>query len=328
MMLVVNLSPLEIAEDDCNSKFTFNITIKNLRHAKSLIHRYYVDEYDNVKEITKDDINNIIGKKIRLRSPITCMTDNYKICRKCVGNYDFISPYIGILTGQYLEERLTQSTMSSHHLSGAANIYIDDILKEYIKNHLINITNDSNTFELEFDENIPQNIKDVIINNKDYRYDQNISNTILKFKNYNSNEFIPNQDASQIVDNVAALLKSCISTKKVKIPDITDTYYKLIEEFFKISNIYTIFIELLLANSHVNQDNITYRYCLKQGLNPTICKRYSIKSLNRLISKILSWLYEPNKTSIRNFYNYSQDFNNSEEIQKLSVFEKIWIDKF
>ena len=294
-----------------------------------MIHRYYLDENDNVKEIIESDLTNIVDKTIRLRSPITCMTDNYKVCRTCTGNYNFVSPYIGILTGQYLEERLTQSTMSSHHLSGAANLTIDVEFKDYISKHLIEIINNpDSTFELKFDQEIDSYINGIVSLNNDYRYLGNIDNYTMKFANYNDSEFIPNQDASQIVDNVSLLLRSCISTKRVTIPDIQTTYYGLIHEFFKISNIYTIFIEILLANSHVNRENIIYRYCLKNNLNTNIYKRYSIKSLNRLISKILSWLYEPNKSSIRNFYNYSQNYNDPEEVNKLSIFEKIWIDKF
>jgi len=324
----VNLSPLEIVEDDCGSEFTFNIEIKNIKHAESLIHRYYLDENNNIKEIMEADINNLVGKTIRLRSPITCMTENYKLCRTCVGNYNFTSPYIGILAGQYLEERLTQSTMSSHHLSGAASLAVDLKFKDYISKHLIHIHNYEDCFELEFNENVNQEIIDLLIENTDYRFVEIVNEKTLKFNIYNNDEFIDNEDASKIVDNVSLLLRSCISTKKTKIPNIHETYYGLIEEFFKISNIYTIFVEILLANSHVNKENIIYRYCLKDNLNPIIFRRYSIKSLNRLISKILSWLYEPNKSSIRNFYNYTNDLTNENEVKKLSIFEKIWIDKF
>lgn len=322
---VVNLSPLEIVEDDCHSKFTFDIEVKDIKHAKSLIHRYHVIDGET-KELLEPDIYNIVGKNIRLRSPITCMTDNYKICKKCVGNYNFTSPYIGILAGQYLEERLTQTTMNSHHLSGAASLIIDENIKNYFSDHLINIYNQENSFSLEFDQEIDVDILNILKNEKNYKFNSMINNKLLKFDNYNLNEEVINEDASKISDNVGLLLKSFINTKANKIPSIDTTYYLLINEFFKISNIYTIFIEILLANSHVNKNNILYRYCLKNNLDRTIWKRYSIKSLNRLISKILSWLYEPNKTNIRNFYT---DINlNKEEIDKLSVFEKIWIDKF
>ncbi len=324
-MLVVNLSPLEIVEDDCKSTFTFDIEVKNIKHAKSLIHRYYVDANDNIKEIVESDVNNLVGKNIKLRSPITCLTDNYKICKTCIGNYNFTSPYIGILAGQYLEERLTQSSMSSHHLSGSATLNVDKDLKNYFGKKLIDIENFENDFDLIFSEPVDDYILEIIKSNPDYRFNYVKQNNILNFGIYQNSEFIENQDAGKIVSNVANLLKSRVSTRKDKVPDITDTYYGLIDEFFKISDIYTIFIEILLANSHVNSDNIIYRYCLKNNLDTKIYKRFSIKSLNSIISNVLSWLYEPNKLSIRNFYN---KVCNDTELDKLSVFEKIWLDKF
>jgi hypothetical protein len=328
-MLVINLSPLEIVEDNCNTTHTFNITVKDLKHAKSLLHRYYVNDNDEVKEILESDINNIVGTKIRLRSPITCFTSNFKLCKTCVGNYNFTSPYIGIITGQYLEERLTQSSMSSHHLSGAATLNIDPMLKEYFANELIDIVNNENDFELTFKTQIPLYVINKLNENTNYRLmEVTESNTKLRFMNYRHDEFIENQDAGQIVANVSDLLKSFITNRKNTLPSIEDTYYGLIEEFFKISSVYTIFIETLLANSHVNKDDIIYRYCLKDGLDSKLFRRYSIKSLNKIISKILSWLYEPNKSSIRTFYDYSNDNKNELDINSLSVFEKIWIDKF
>lgn len=318
------MSPLEIIEDDCKSTHTFNITVKDIKHAKSLIHRFYVDEYNNLKELLESDIENVIGKVLRLRSPITCMTSNFKLCKTCVGNYNFTTPYVGILAGQYLEERLTQTTMSSHHLSGSATLPIDNVLKDYFDKKLINIKNYEKHFNLIFSENIDQNIIDILKNNENYRYVSNEDN-IINFEVYNKDEIVENQDSGKIIENVDKLLRSIIKKGKVPLPSINTTYYGLIEEFFKISDIYTVFIEMLLANSHVNRDNIIYRYCLKDSLDPTIWRRYSIKSLNKLISIILSWLYEPNKSSIRKFYNLD---STPEEIEKLSVFEKIWLDKF
>lgn len=121
--LVMNLSPVEIAEENCESKFGLVINILSKTHAESLIDRYYTT-YDptlvaksgivkvnsNWRLFTKDDVESSVGKSYAFRSPITCQTKDFKICKHCFGNH-IQTPYIGIVTGQSLAERLTQLTL-------------------------------------------------------------------------------------------------------------------------------------------------------------------------------------------------------------------------
>ena len=122
--LVLNLSPEEFSEDDCKTNFGLVITIKSKDHALSLIGKYYGDIKQNSitnaglgcidgewKLFTEDNVEDSINKTFIFRSPITCQTANFKICRKCFGEINIQSPFIGIITGQSIAERLTQLSM-------------------------------------------------------------------------------------------------------------------------------------------------------------------------------------------------------------------------
>ena len=122
--LVLNLSPEEFSEDDCKTNFGLVITIKSKDHALSLVGKYYgnikpntisnagIASVDNEwKLFTEDDVESSINKTFIFRSPITCQTKNFKICKKCFGEIHIHSPFIGIITGQSIAERLTQLSM-------------------------------------------------------------------------------------------------------------------------------------------------------------------------------------------------------------------------
>jgi hypothetical protein len=102
--MVMNLSPMEIVEDDCGVKYGFNIRIQDDKHAKSLVNRW-VFKIDGKQELFTDEMandSNNIGKVLNFRSSISCQTPNMRVCQRCFGDYKNIkSPYVGILAGQY-----------------------------------------------------------------------------------------------------------------------------------------------------------------------------------------------------------------------------------
>ncbi len=107
--MVMNLSPIEIVEEDCGVKYGFNIEVQNKKHAESLLNRWIFREDGKQELFTSELMEESIGKTLNIRSSISCITPNMRICKRCFGKYDNIkSPYAGILAGQYLAERLTQ----------------------------------------------------------------------------------------------------------------------------------------------------------------------------------------------------------------------------
>ena len=132
-------SILDIHNEDCGTSGTIPITL-NSKLIKSIMYRNYYLEDPNVNlnaELYKIDENtnveDLIGKKIYLRSPITCASPN--ICKTCYGDLYKLhkSKYIGFIAAQTLGERSTQLVLRTFHTGGVAQMDSkgehDDIVK-------------------------------------------------------------------------------------------------------------------------------------------------------------------------------------------------------
>ena len=110
------LGPIEIVEEDCGCTQGLNIHVQNESHFKTLIGKYWSDgmKDEEWKLITEND-TDLIDKWIMLRTPMTCKTPNFKICKKCFGEKKIRTPYVGVTAGQCMTERLTQLLMRSFH---------------------------------------------------------------------------------------------------------------------------------------------------------------------------------------------------------------------
>ena len=110
--LIMNLSPLEIIEDDCGTEEGFDIEILNKHHARMLVNRY-VKINGKYKLATEELMIDNIGNTLTFRSSITCQTGGFKLCKKCFGNYNIADKkYVGIIAGQVVAERLTQLSIN------------------------------------------------------------------------------------------------------------------------------------------------------------------------------------------------------------------------
>ena len=318
--MVINLSSLEIVEEDCGTKFGFNIKILNKTHNRSLLNRYFIDSNKNVRlydeSFALDDSN--IGKTFLFRSPITCRTADFKICRKCTGIQKFDSPFLGVMTGQYVEERLTQLTMSSFHTSGSATLTLDKELKDFIQTnvHDINI-NDLGYIEIEFKVDIPETIVDKFKEEPRFKFVCQTAINRLTFETYN--EKLENEDVGIIIKRVNRILAT--QTGKALIP-VNIAYEDLILALYEVSDIFSVFVELLLTNCYVNKDEKLIRYALNNGEDAIIHKKYSTKMLHKIQSKALSLIFEPNKRSILNYYDSSNCSHS--EVKSPTIFESIW----
>lgn len=318
--MVINLSSLEIVEEDCGTNVGFKITILNSMHNQSLLNRYFINEFGSLvlydKSYAYDDSN--IGKMFLFRSPITCQTADFKVCRKCVGQQKFKSPYIGLMAGQYIEERLTQLTMSSFHNSGSASIKLDPILKEFFRINLNDIEEYENEIVVKFKHDLDQEIISKFVNTPEFRFVKQLNPTDLLFNKYH--EKLENEDVGKIIKKVNSILATQLKNNLIP---LNEAYNDVVTSLHQISDIYSIFIELLLANSYVNKNNTIIRYAIKNGEPTDIYKKYNTKQLHKLQSKTLSLIYEPNKNSILDYY---KDPITSSQ-QNLSIFEKIWASK-
>ncbi|MFW6247032.1 MAG: hypothetical protein ACOC22_02555 [bacterium] len=112
--LTMALSPIELAEEDCKTPGYIETVIFSRKHAQSLVGKYYQLSDGIMKDwevLDSKTAISLINRKIKLRSPMTCHTSDFRICKKCFGERYFPTKYVGVVAGQIVSERLTQLIM-------------------------------------------------------------------------------------------------------------------------------------------------------------------------------------------------------------------------
>lgn len=132
--LIYSTSNIELGTDeDCGTKdyLIMDVVVKgddgnidlnkSEKFAKTLLWRYIVTNDNKLHLITTKNYKDIVGKKIRLRSPLYC--ENKKVCKKCYGKLHNIlhSDQIGIIATHALSERITQLILKNFHTSGVVS---------------------------------------------------------------------------------------------------------------------------------------------------------------------------------------------------------------
>lgn len=113
----------------CDTKNFVEITISNKWIFQRFIGRYYRDTPDGEdKVIKRTDKDNIVGRKIYLRDPMTCQskTMGHGICYKCYGKLAYTNRYISIgkIAAEILSAILTQRFLSAKHILTAKPIKV------------------------------------------------------------------------------------------------------------------------------------------------------------------------------------------------------------
>lgn len=90
--------------------------------ARSLRYRWYMDDDNQLKQITEQNYDQFYGRTLRLRSPLFCK--HGKLCKKCYGDslkYCH-SKYVGVISAQAMGEVATQLTLRTFHVGGVAQM--------------------------------------------------------------------------------------------------------------------------------------------------------------------------------------------------------------
>ncbi len=106
--LVMALSMIEFDLDDCETDKHLSFVVTSNKHAQTLVGKYYRDPNSTDRKWKVLDLKtaiDFINRKIEVRSPITCQNPNFKICRKCFGEKNINTKYVGIVAGQTVVER-------------------------------------------------------------------------------------------------------------------------------------------------------------------------------------------------------------------------------
>lgn len=306
--LVMNLSSIELIMDDCQTKFGLMIKIQNKKHAMSLINRWFLKN-DTWELATEQEVLKLIGQNIIFRSPITCGTQKFGICRKCFGNYNIQTPYVGIVAGQCLAERLTQLSLRTFHTSGSCTLPVNKNIVNFIHKHLQQIVNTKFIFDMDIPEDIAIEISQI-------SGFQDIDHNIIIFQEL---EDVPNEDVTLRIKELSLLLKGY---KARSLQDIVSFYETFIDNILSVGNIYSVFVEIVMTNMFITNTNKIFRHQLNQHNTSqiiTLDKKLGIKRLHTHVSKLLGLLYEPNVQSI-----YKLKERSTLPIATNTIFEQIW----
>ena len=311
--LTMALSILEIVEDDCNSQTHLITTIFDKKHCETLVGKYYkFNETDDLKVMDLQTAIQNIGNKIYLRSPMTCQTKNFKMCRTCFGDRKYPTTHVGIIAGQCLSERLTQLIMRSFHTSGSAILDIDTELVKFFTNNLIDINRNNNNYILTFKNiNIPESIKQI--------------NGFIELQNNTAIfthhiDVVKNKDTIQLMLKVKQLLK----TQKFPTMHPFEFYEEMMKLIIEVETPYSSFIEMLFANMFICNPEKTEFWRYFQDKKPI--RKFGDKNVVAYINKSLYTLFQPNQRTLKDLSN-TININNDSDSSDLTIYEKICIGK-
>ncbi|MEM4386067.1 MAG: hypothetical protein QXD03_05935 [Candidatus Anstonellales archaeon] len=304
--MTLNLSPIELIEGDCSENGKpnyFKIKILSEDHLKSLYGRWFKN--GSSESIIDDRTHLSVGDEIEIRSPIFCKAKDFKVCKKCFGNYYVPSNRVGILAAKYISERFTQLTLRTFHTSGSCSIHINRNFVDFIKDHLLDIKREGRLNYWVFDSDIS---KDIF---SEYPGFIDFKDKTLIFEDLT--DIYENDDISRdIKEFKKSLMKSGSSN------DVLEVYEKCILILLKNSEIFSTYLEIVLCNMFIGGDGNILRY----SSDGKKSDRYSIKTIHNSVNPILGLLYEPNLRSILNV----KDIENLRNTKPISIFEKLWVE--
>jgi hypothetical protein len=107
---------------DCGSEITLTVDISN-RNSKTLLYKYIVDGHTLVC-LNKSNINEYMGKQVKMRSPLGCRYTN-GVCEICAGKLIGSladGMHVGIYAALQTTEKIVQVILSSKHLQRMTSV--------------------------------------------------------------------------------------------------------------------------------------------------------------------------------------------------------------
>lgn len=127
---------LRLVEGDCKSQMYLELDISDGLE-NSLIGRFYFDDSKKkLIEITEENKNKIVGKTIKLRSPIYCKSKDDTICLTCYGTLGskLDTKYIGLVAGSTINRATVEGySMKAKHSLGMVKVEDVDFTKDIIE---------------------------------------------------------------------------------------------------------------------------------------------------------------------------------------------------
>ena len=277
-----------------NGNYKFN-------QLKLLNHRWYIDEWisdkPQLKKIDLDESNDqeyLVGKTIKLFSPVTCQHKDYQICKKCFGDKLPESINLGSTVGAALSEGIIQSVLRAHHFGGAFIAHENQELLDLLKRA-----------EFRYPDTI------IVSDKKDLEFIESYLNTIYEEDDFNlevkevDNKFeitieilnMPfNDDSVKALGEIVGLIDRNRDQGSVITPD---NLYKQLYHVIEENNILSIYLELIISLLYYDEDGILYRYSNKE-----ISYQTALKNIIEVLDPKLSIFYNFSNRVISKIYNH------------------------
>jgi hypothetical protein len=71
---------------DCGSKIYIETTLTK-KNSRMFMYSYMIKPNGSLEELTSDNLNQYMGKKVKFRSTLFCKSTTGGVCHKCAGNF-------------------------------------------------------------------------------------------------------------------------------------------------------------------------------------------------------------------------------------------------
>ena len=280
---------------DCETDKYYEIKIRNKNHLKLLNHRWFYNEETQQEELIDTNDKSLIGKVIKLRSPVTCKNENYKICQKCFGEKHPESVNLGSTVGAALSEGIIQSVLRAHHFGGAFIAHENKKLLEILRRSdfkgpdTIIVKEHS---DLEFITDYLKTIYD----------EEDINLTVTEQDGYIEIKIevinMPfNDDSVKALNNIVGLIDKNRDESSMIPPD---ELYEQLAHVIEENGILSVYLELIISLLYYDEDGILYRYTEKPLKSQT-----ALKNIIEVLDPKLSIFYNFSNRIISKIYNHT-----------------------
>lgn len=274
-------------EEDCGTTVGFEFEVENKQHLKSLYGRYFMTG----EEININDVS-LIGKTISIRSPMTCKSEHYGICKKCFGHKQPQSKALGASIGSYISESIIQTVLRAHHFSGA---FITNISKEMLA--LIKSLKFSSPNIVRGDEDKVRELESYMLAN--YYEQGDITFDKLEDGSFaiNIHKLPFNDDSVKLLGNIIGMIDKNRSVDQSNLIYPGEMYSFLLDNIVIPNGILSIYIELIISTLYYDDQDNMIRYT---DVDPSY--QVALKSVCEKLDPSLAIFHNFSNTAITRVY--------------------------
>lgn len=309
-------------EDDCHTDKYLEVDITNANAKIVLNGRYVKNEKDNSFTLVNlNNINNFIGKKVKLRSPVTCKSKD-GICKTCYGILSTVnkSLSIGLIAATTIAEKATQETLSTKHLLFASILKDNPTIMQYIhidhmndcisciKPFTLKYTDTKKLFFIDNSNNVYEefrhSFKDLYIHNErlesiQEEFEKDFIENDIVFTNIKK---YVNMDMNMLMKTLNRTFEKTSFMKEIN--DYNQYYFHMLEMLMQLGNIASIHVEIILSLMMKVRNNHSLLWRQHQDKDLEIVSIRTSNLSNNLFSSIL---FERVRESLLDFDNYNKD---------------------